>query len=215
MSDELNCIDHGPYPASLGSCPVCAEEASGVPPARASSPQPYSDEDETVLPGQVPAGGPTAAGDSEETVLPLRGGEYQTEDEKTELPLRDRSYRPLDPYADEELEKTVIPEREETGLLGWLIVKKSRVMRRGHILKVKAGAIYGRDPRKVDVLIDDEEVSALHARILIEDDKFVVLDMGSSNGTWVNDEEIEAVTPLKQDDEIKMGETVFVLKTLE
>lgn len=220
MTEERLCLEHGPYDASFGSCPVCAQEgSSGAVAPGSMGPaafygESYSDEDETVLPGQA-AGPSPGYGDEEETVLPMREGGYAADDEETELPLRGRQYRPLDPDYDEELDRTVIPEREETGLMGWLIVKKSRVMRRGHIMKVKPGAIYGRNPKRVDVLIDDEEISGLHARIQIEDDQFVLIDLGSSNGTWVNDEKIKEVTPLNQDDEIRMGETTFVIKILE
>jgi hypothetical protein len=228
MSSELFCQEHGPYDAALGTCPYCEREKGQRPPAAApldeeptgymgapGAYQPassgYSDDDETILPGQVgiPPGNVL---DDDETVLPARGGgRYIDEEEKTELPMRRR--RLLDEPFDEDIDVTVL-DREETSLMGWLIVKSSPFMRRGHVMKVKPGAIYGRNPNKADVLIDDDKVSGLHARIQIKEEQFILIDLGSANGTWVNGEEISGNRVIIQDDEIKMGDTVFVLKTL-
>lgn len=213
MSNEVNCKDHGPYDASLGTCPRCAGGSSpGVVPSGVPSAQSYSDEDETVLPGQAPRMQPTS-GEEGETVLPQRGSGILEDEEKTQLPdrvLNGRRNSEYDPGV-------TLPPRshEETGLMGWLIVKKSGVFRRGYIERILPDMIFGRDLKKVDVLVDDEGVSSLHARIQVEEEQFVLRDLGSTYGTWVNDEQIDAATTLKQDDEIKMGDTIFVLKTLE
>jgi pSer/pThr/pTyr-binding forkhead associated (FHA) protein len=51
--------------------------------------------------------------------------------------------------------------------------------------------------------------------IQIKDEKFILVDLGSTNGTFVNGEEITGATEIHQDDEIRIGNTVFVLKTLQ
>ena len=48
-------------------------------------------------------------------------------------------------------------------------------------------------------------VSRMHARVLTEGAEFSIEDMGSGNGTFVNGKKIEARTPLKHDDRIKLG----------
>jgi hypothetical protein len=233
MNAELNCADHGPYLASYGKCPICGRVGTSMPPAPASlyandqtttkapgaSPRGNVDPDATVLPGQSgqrAVGRP--AGGIDETQPPIRGGKgggYE-ENNETVPPHRQRSGGiNLDEPFDNE-DETVIdrPERMEIGLLGWLIVKSSRYMRRGQILKVHQDAIYGRSTSKTDVVIDDDKVSKIHARIQIKDNKIILRDMGSENGTWLNGEEISGPTEINQDDEIRIGETVFVLKTL-
>jgi len=205
-SEELFCPQHGPYPASLGACPYCARQPGQLPQA----PRPL-DEDE--LPTQAFEGPPGAlegyGGD--ETIAPRRAGEhYGGDEEATMMPEHQRRAGILD---EDEMDVTVL-EREDTTLMGWLVVKTSPHMRRGHFIKIKPGAIWGRDPRKANIVVDDEKISGLHARIQVKESQFVVIDLGSSNGTWVNGEEITAPRPLVQDDEIKMGSTVFVLKTL-
>jgi hypothetical protein len=208
MSPELFCDQHGPYDASLGGCPYCANTAGGRP----AAPRPLDEDDLPTEFGVEGQPAPAASyGYDDETQPPRRGGLlYGDDEDETVLPARRRRGGRM---LDDDIDVTVI-DREETGLLGWMIVKSSPFMRRGLVMKVQAGSIWGRDPRKADMLIDDDKVSGLHARIQMKDDQFVLIDLGSANGTWVNDEEISAATPLKQDDEIKMGSTVFVLKTL-
>lgn len=236
MAEELFCEKHGPYPASAKVCPHCARERSDLPPAPTSlysddvdvtqSPEiaasGYSDDDETVYPGK--AGKHSAAyspvsrvGEADETIPPTRGrGRADDEDdEKTQAPVRKHGgSRFLDD--DDNIEETRIRAKEQTGPLGWLIVKSSSKytnMRRGRIIEFRSGTIFGRSS-KAHVVINDEDVSALHAVVKIEEDKFFVADMASSNGTFVNGAKITGGVEIQQDDEITIGDTVFVLKTL-
>ena len=231
MSDELFCPLHGPYARSLGRCPYCSQGDRPPAPAslgedetaarpRGGSPSPVvGDDDETIPPGAPGPGRSPAssAGGDDETLPPVRraagGGRPAAFDEdETQLPER-RKKRFLDDVGDEDIDVTVI-DREDTSMLGWLIVKSSPFMRRGQILKIRSGAIYGRSPKKADVVVDDEKVSGLHARIQLKDDRFLLIDMGSANGTFLNGQEITGTTALKENDEIRLGSTTFVLKVL-
>jgi len=224
MSSELVCKKHGPYPAQMGQCPDCAREAGG---GRPPAPVPLDFEGETHLP-PYPEGeaygyqgrtgmpherdaGGRLHDEDEETELPRRGGRYAEEADETELPRR-RGGHILD--GDEELDVTQL-DREDTSLLGWLVVKKGAYMRRGQIMKIKPGQIMGRDPRRADVVIDDEKVSGLHARIQVKEDNFILVDLGSANGTSVNGEALIAPKVLEEGDEIKIGDTIFVVKLLK
>jgi pSer/pThr/pTyr-binding forkhead associated (FHA) protein len=62
----------------------------------------------------------------------------------------------------------------------------------------------GKGPRN-DIVIADPAVSAAHAVIRIEDGEYVVSDIGSRNGTFVNGERISATHALKHGDVIGMG----------
>jgi len=171
------------------------------------------DNDETILPSQLGKSPLTRPlGDLEETGLPAAAAARGVDMEATELPERKRR-RILDGDEDE-IEETVL-DREDTSAMGWLFVKRSPTMRRGHIIRIHArGATIGRSPRKADILVDDEKVSGEHARLNHKEGQFMILDLLSSNGTWVNGEQISNPTPLKENDEIRIGDTVFVLKTL-
>jgi len=61
----------------------------------------------------------------------------------------------------------------------------------------------GRHPDS-DIFLDDVTVSRTHATFRREDDEFLVHDVGSLNGTYVNRERIEQAT-LKTGDEVQIG----------
>ena len=67
--------------------------------------------------------------------------------------------------------------------------------------------ILGRDP-SCDILLDSPGVSRRHARLTQEGDGYVLEDLGSSNGTFVNDERLAAPRRLKSGDEVKLGQSV-------
>jgi predicted component of type VI protein secretion system len=64
--------------------------------------------------------------------------------------------------------------------------------------------LLGRD-EECDVVIADRQVSRHHARIRLEGDKYVLEDMGSKNGTFVNGQELHEPHPLQDGDEIQIA----------
>lgn len=60
------------------------------------------------------------------------------------------------------------------------------------------------------LLLDHPSVSHRHAQFRIESGRVVIEDLGSSNGTWVNNERISAATELKSGDYISVG--AFILR---
>jgi len=74
----------------------------------------------------------------------------------------------------------------------------------------------GRDPQN-DTVIDHPAVSRLHARIVRRDGAFVIADLGSTNGTFVNGERIVGERVLKPGDSIRIGpcRLVFGAESLE
>jgi pSer/pThr/pTyr-binding forkhead associated (FHA) protein len=61
----------------------------------------------------------------------------------------------------------------------------------------------GRDPQ-ADVFLDNPGISREHARIDKTDDGYVVEDLGSANGTYLNDEQIQRKL-LANDDVLRIG----------
>ena len=68
--------------------------------------------------------------------------------------------------------------------------------------------------KQADIVIPDPKVSSLHAKIALVDGEFVIADVLSKNGTFVNGKRIKEMVTLKENDEIKIGGTVLVLKVL-
>lgn len=62
---------------------------------------------------------------------------------------------------------------------------------------------------KTDIQIDQESVSRSHARITRVGRSVLIEDLGSTNGTFVNDEQIEGQYRLRNGDLIKIGRTIF------
>jgi len=69
----------------------------------------------------------------------------------------------------------------------------------------------GRAP-SCDVPIDHESVSRRHARVLKKGKAYCVEDLGSTNGTYVNDGRV-AARDLAQGDQLKIGRTIFKFMT--
>ncbi|MFB1479111.1 diguanylate cyclase [Corallococcus sp. RDP092CA] len=62
---------------------------------------------------------------------------------------------------------------------------------------------------KADIQIDQEAVSRNHARITNTTKGVRIEDLGSTNGTFVNDEAAAAVRSLQNGDLVKIGRTIF------
>lgn len=69
----------------------------------------------------------------------------------------------------------------------------------------------GRDAGN-DIVIDDAEMSAQHAKIWFEGQGFWVEDLRSTNGTFVNGERLREPTRLRDEDLLKMGRTLLKFK---
>ena len=70
-------------------------------------------------------------------------------------------------------------------------------------------AVLGRSP-ECDLILFDRATSRLHAEIYQSDNGYVLKDLGSTNGTMHNDSRLEGEIDLKRDDEIKVGQEVFL-----
>jgi pSer/pThr/pTyr-binding forkhead associated (FHA) protein len=71
--------------------------------------------------------------------------------------------------------------------------------------RLKSGAVktVGRDPR-ADFILDVALVSRLHCRLTAGDDQLEVLDLKSTNGTFVNDKRVEKAR-LATGDRLRIG----------
>jgi pSer/pThr/pTyr-binding forkhead associated (FHA) protein len=62
------------------------------------------------------------------------------------------------------------------------------------------------------VALEDNYVSQLHARVFTRDGGVWVEDLGSTNGTYLNDQRVSAPLALRRGDQLKVGSTVMELK---
>jgi two-component system, cell cycle response regulator len=66
----------------------------------------------------------------------------------------------------------------------------------------------GRDVKN-NIVVDLDNVSRRHAKITTKQGKSFVVDLGSTNGTYLNDNEVLEETPLRTGDYVKVGGSIF------
>jgi hypothetical protein len=94
---------------------------------------------------------------------------------------------------------------EKRYVVGWLVSLNGPA--RGDSFDIRLGRnVIGREP-KADVRVTDEQASAHHADLVYrpEERRFILMDHNSTNGTFVNDEEIEPRCDLLRGDVIRIG----------
>ena len=82
---------------------------------------------------------------------------------------------------------------------------------RGKTFDLKDELIVGRAD-KCHLVLDDTYVSQVHARIFPKGDAYILEDLGSTNGTYLNRRRITSPTELQRGDKVKIGKTVLELR---
>lgn len=102
----------------------------------------------------------------------------------------------------------ILEQPKEPGALALLLIRNG--LRAGTPLTLKHGVTrIGRSGLRNDHVIEDEAVSEEHLVIRYEGGKFILNDLGSTNHTRVNGEDV-ARHALEDRDVIRIGETELV-----
>ena len=118
------------------------------------------------------------------------------------------------------MERTVAAQKIDSAatpkryVVGWLIGLNGAA--RGEAYSVRIGRnVIGRD-RRSDIAIDDDQASSHHADLVFrpEERRFILMDHNSTNGTYVNDAEIEPRRDLATNDIIRIGSHRFLFMPL-
>ena len=89
-----------------------------------------------------------------------------------------------------------------------LIVDESAVLEPGRVIALEGGITIGRS-EAADLPISDQFVSHMHARILRRGAYHFVQDLGSTNGTFLNDRRVDKDAALKVHDALRIGQTTL------
>lgn len=81
--------------------------------------------------------------------------------------------------------------------------------RRGRVFELGDEVTVGRSPGCAVPLDDDTFASSIHARVFRRSGELWLEDLGSTNGTWVNDERLDDPVRLRRGDRVKIGSTVL------
>lgn len=94
-------------------------------------------------------------------------------------------------------------------MYGVVITEEGGARRRLDFSKaeVTVGRVQGND-----VVLAKRNVSKQHARLSVEGEKAVVVDLNSTNGTWVNGRKITSPHPLKTGDKIYIADFIITLE---
>jgi pSer/pThr/pTyr-binding forkhead associated (FHA) protein len=78
-------------------------------------------------------------------------------------------------------------------------------------VKLAASMTIGRGA-ECELLIDDTYASSQHARLFGKNGTWYVEDLGSTNGTYVNDQKLASPAMVQQGDRIRVGTTMLELR---
>jgi hypothetical protein len=88
-----------------------------------------------------------------------------------------------------------------------LLVERAPGHEPGTSYEIPDGATLGRGD--VEIQLDDPFASSRHARISRHGHVFVIEDLGSTNGTYLNEEPLSGPQPLHPGDRIRIGDSEF------
>jgi hypothetical protein len=95
-----------------------------------------------------------------------------------------------------------------SGGLPRLVVVAAMGREPGTAFEIHDEAVLGRAPTS-DVQIEDAFASSAHARVFPRGQSMYIEDLGSTNGTYLNERQLDGVQELRPDDTIRIGETEY------
>jgi hypothetical protein len=122
--------------------------------------------------------------------------------------------------ADPPVERTVAVQKldplaaPKRYVVGWLVGLNGAA--RGESFAVRIGRnVLGRD-RRSDIVVNDDQASSHHADLVFrpEERRFILMDHNSTNGTYVNDAEIEPRRDLAPKDIVRVGSHKYLFMPL-
>lgn len=88
-----------------------------------------------------------------------------------------------------------------------LVVEEAPGHQSGVAYDLRGGATLGRG--EVEIQLHDQFASSRHAKISRQGQTLVIEDLGSTNGTYLNDEQLSGPRPLHDGDVIRIGDSEF------
>ena len=140
------------------------------------------------------------------------GGDTNGGLDKTEVLSTDNPDRTLIHKAESEAAASDSGSSHGRKLVGWLVTFTWN--KEGQDYQLREGkTLIGAD-NKSDIILGDSEVSAHHCTILYRSEKFRLKDEFSTNGTLVNDIEIDTQVELNDGDKITVGKTELLFRAI-
>jgi Inner membrane component of T3SS, cytoplasmic domain len=110
--------------------------------------------------------------------------------------------------------KTVlISDKRKAPVVGWLVAMNGE--QKGDDFRIREGVNTVGNAPGAEILLRDDTVSSKHASIRYQDGKFILTDLDSTNGTFLNESQSTVTrSELKDNDTIRIGEITLKFKCL-
>ena len=92
-----------------------------------------------------------------------------------------------------------------------LVVERAPGHEPGMIYDLDGDIVLGRGDR-AEIRLEDPFASARHARVYEQGNIVVIEDLGSTNGTYLNEELLETSRPLHPGDRVRIGDSEFAFE---
>ena len=92
-----------------------------------------------------------------------------------------------------------------------LRVETAAGLKAGSAYSLSQGAVLGRG-EQADIRLEDTFASSQHARLAPHGEVMVLEDLGSTNGTYLNEEPLRGPQPLHPGDRIRIGDSQFTFE---
>jgi pSer/pThr/pTyr-binding forkhead associated (FHA) protein len=102
---------------------------------------------------------------------------------------------------------SAVLDGEGEGIEPRLLVERAPGHESGMAYEIQDGATLGRGD--VEIQLEDPFASSRHARITRQGRVLVIEDLGSTNGTYLNEEPLTGPQPLHPGDRIRIGDSEF------
>jgi hypothetical protein len=89
-----------------------------------------------------------------------------------------------------------------------LVVERAPGHAAGMIYDIGEGAVLGRGDI-AEIRLDDPFASSRHAQLILQAGVVVLEDLGSTNGTYLNEELLQGPAPLHNGDRVRIGDSEF------
>lgn len=201
-------------------CPYCPQEAAGEQEIPIVRPRPVTAEVPRVTPGP-PSPAPFSTTSSSPFAPPSSSPFAPLVAVPDPVPAPRRERPPAPSFDSGPIERTIAVRgvvdpgaAAKRYVVGWLVGVSGST--RGESYAVRMGRnVLGRD-RRSDIVVNDDQASSHHADLVFrpEERRFILMDHNSTNGTYVNETEIEPRRDLAPKDVIRIGSHRFLFMPL-
>jgi hypothetical protein len=107
----------------------------------------------------------------------------------------------------------LVADKQKPPVVGWFVVLTGS--QKGEDFRIREGPNTIGSAPDADIVLNDTAISGKHASLRYKDQKFIITDLDSTNGTFLNDRtDPIAREELKDNDVIRVGEVTLKFKSL-